>query len=252
MLIAPGNWAATDPFLLQAEDWYPRGVFAPHPHRSIETVTYVIDGAVEHYDNHGNAGVIGPGETLWMTTGRGVVHNELPPEGQSVHLLQLWINLPRSAKLMPMRYQELRPGDLPVLRQPGVEAIVFSGSSGGLASPTVNEVPVTMVEVRIEPGAGFEQELQAGHNAFVVVISGDGAIGDTPVRAGDVAWLDRCDDVSEVRLSGGDEALRAILFAGRPLREPVASRGPFVMNTELELDEAYGEFRAKGERFGMT
>jgi len=131
VLVPPGNWAASDPFLLLAEDWFPAGVFERHPHRGIETVTYVIDGTIEHYDNHGNAGTIGPGDAQWLTAGRGLIHNEEPAKGQTVHSLQLWVNLPRANKLVPARYQELRAADVPLRHEPGGEVRVFLGASGG-------------------------------------------------------------------------------------------------------------------------
>ena len=103
-LVPPGDWAATDPFLLLMEDWFPEGVFDRHPHRGIETVTYVLDGTIEHYDNHGHSGTIGAGDVQWLTAGRGLIHNEKPAAGQTVHLLQLWVNLPQADKLVPPRH----------------------------------------------------------------------------------------------------------------------------------------------------
>jgi redox-sensitive bicupin YhaK (pirin superfamily) len=120
------------------EDWFPAGVFDRHPHRGIETVTYLIEGAIEHYDNHGHTGRLGPGDALWLTAGRGLIHNEQPIDGQTVHLLQLWVNLPRADKLVPARYQELRAASLPVRRGPGAEIHVYSGASGAVSAPTRN------------------------------------------------------------------------------------------------------------------
>src|SRR5215207_1437866 len=145
-LVEPGEWAWTDPFLLLMEDWFPEGVFDKHPHRGIETVTLVLDGIIEHYDNHGNKGTLHPGDALWLTAGRGLIHNEKPAPGQTVHLLQLWINLPRANKRVPAHYQELRAAELPVRREGGAEIRVFSGTSGTATAPTRNLTPVTMVE----------------------------------------------------------------------------------------------------------
>jgi quercetin 2,3-dioxygenase len=252
-LVPPGDWAATDPFLLLMEDWFPEGVFDRHPHRGIETVTYVLDGTIEHYDNHGHSGTIGAGDVQWLTAGRGLIHNEKPAAGQTVHLLQLWVNLPQADKLVPPRHQDLRGIDIPVRREPGAEVRVFSGSSGGVAASTQNYAPVTMLEIRLEPGVTIAQDLLPDFNAFAVVLDGGGSLGSSsaPVSAGDVAWLTRSEEPSTVNITAGDERLRALLFAGRPLREPVAARGPFVMNTERELAESYAEFRALGERFGL-
>jgi redox-sensitive bicupin YhaK (pirin superfamily) len=252
-LMPPGDWDTTDPFLLMMEDWFPTGVFDRHPHRGIETVTYVIEGTVNHYDNHGNTGTIRPGDALWMTAGRGIVHNELPADGQTVHTLQLWVNLPRASKLVPARFQELRGTEMPVRREAGAEVRVFSGESGAHKAATLNYASVTLVEVRLQTGAVVEQALPAESMGFVVVLDGAGEIGDsaTVAAAGDVAWLTRSDAASVVTLRGGDRGLRALVIAGQPLHEPVAARGPFVMNTETELDDAYSEYRTQGERFGM-
>ena len=247
-----GDFAATDPFLALMEDWFPRGVFGKHPHRGIETVTYVLEGRVDHYDNQGHEGVIGPGDVQWMTAGRGLIHNEIPAEGVVVHSLQLWVNLPAADKMTAPRYQDLAGDAVPVRKEPGVEVRVFSGASGGVTAATKNFVPVTMVEFRLEPGASVRQDLPADFNAVLVVLEGEGAIGDdrATVTAGDVAWLTRGDSAepSEVAIHAGSRSLRALLYAGRPLREPVVAGGPFVMNTKAEIDQAYADYRAG--RFG--
>jgi redox-sensitive bicupin YhaK (pirin superfamily) len=247
-----GDFAATDPFLALMEDWFPRGVFGKHPHRGIETVTYVLEGHIDHYDNQGHSGVIGPGDVQWMTAGRGLIHNEIPAEGVVVHSLQLWVNLPAANKMTAPRYQDLAGDAVPVRREPGAEIRVFSGSSGGVTAPTENFAPVAMVEFRLEPAAWVRQDLPADYNAVVVVLEGAGALGakGAPVAAGDVAWLTRGDSAapSETAIQAGDRPLRALLYAGRPLREPVVARGPFVMNTEAEIEQAYADYRAG--RFG--
>jgi len=247
-----GDFAATDPFLALMEDWFPRGVFGKHPHRGIETVTYVLEGRIDHYDNLGHEGVIGPGDVQWMTAGRGLIHNEIPAEGVVVHSLQLWVNLPAADKMTAPRYQDLAGDAVPVRREPGAQVRVFSGSSGGVTAPTTNFAPVTMVEFRLEPGAWVRQDLPADYNAVVVVLEGAGALGKegAPVKAGDVAWLTRGEDASpsEAASQAGDKPLRALLYAGRPLREPVVAGGPFVMNTEAQIAEAYADYRAG--RFG--
>jgi redox-sensitive bicupin YhaK (pirin superfamily) len=252
-LVPPGDWAGSDPFLLLVEDWFPEAVFDRHPHLGIETVTYVIEGAIEHYDNHGNKGRLNPGDVQWLTAGRGLVHNEQPADGREAHILQLWVNLPSADKLVRARHQHLRADTVPVRREHGAEVRVFSGSSAGVTSPTQNYVPVTMVEIRLEPGARIEQDLPADYNGFVVMIEGRGAIGVSGAETGkgDVAWLTHSAEPSTVTLIGGDQGLRALLYAGKPLREPVAAQGPFVMNTDAELAAGFAQFRAQGERFGL-
>jgi redox-sensitive bicupin YhaK (pirin superfamily) len=251
-LISPGQWAATDPFLLLMEDWFPVGVFDRHPHRGMETVTYVLDGTVEHYDNHGHKGNIEAGDAMWMTAGKGLIHNEQPAPGQTVHLLQLWINLPSTDKLVQAHHQTLHAASLPVRREAGAEIRVFSGKSGSAEAATTNHTPVTMVELRLEPHAQIEQEIPAGFNAFVVVLGGGGKIASssTDVKVGNLVWLTPNEGASTAAFAAGEEGLRALLFAGKPLHEPVAARGPFVMNTEEELEIGFAEYRAQGEQFG--
>lgn len=253
-LVASGDPKATDPFLALMEDWFPRGVFDRHPHRGMETVTYVIDGRLDHYDNYGNEGSILPGNVQWMTAGRGIIHLEQPAEGVTVHSLQLWVNLPAADKMVEPRAQNLVAADLPLRCEPGARIRVFSGKSGDAVAPTRNYAPVTMLEIQLEASAHVRQELPADYNAFIVVLEGDGLIGDDqyPVRASDVVWLTRIqgDALSEVEIVGGAAPLRALLFAGRPLREPVVAQGPFVMNTEEQMRQAYVDYRAG--RFGPS
>jgi redox-sensitive bicupin YhaK (pirin superfamily) len=255
-LIPSGDPKATDPFLLLMEDWFPQGVFDRHPHRGMETVTYVVDGRLDHYDNYGNQGSLLPGNVQWMTAGRGIIHNEQPPDGVTVHSLQLWVNLPAADKMVEPRTQNLVAADLPLRREPGARIRVFSGKSGDVVAPTRNYAPVTMLEIQLEAAARVRQELPADYNAFIVVLEGDGLVGSeqSPVHAGDVVWLTRTDDdgVSEVEIAGGTAPLRALLFAGRPLREPVVAYGPFVMNTEEEIHQAYADYLAgRFERSGV-
>jgi redox-sensitive bicupin YhaK (pirin superfamily) len=208
---------------------------------------------LDHYDNYGNQGSISPGNVQWMTAGRGIIHLEQPAEGVTVHSLQLWVNLPAADKMVEPRAQNLVAADLPLRREPGAEIRVFSGKSGDAIASTKNYTPVTMLEIRLEAGAHIRQELPADYNAFLVVLEGDGLVGEqwigedrSQVRAGDVAWLTRSDDdgPSEARIAGGTGPLRALLFAGRPLREPVVARGPFVMNTEEQIRQAYLDYQA--------
>jgi redox-sensitive bicupin YhaK (pirin superfamily) len=247
-----GDFAATDPFLALMEDWFPRGVFGKHPHRGIETVTYVVEGRIDHYDNQGHEGTILPGDVQWMTAGRGLIHNEIPAEGVTVHSLQLWINLPAADKMTAPRYQDLAGDAVPVRRQPGVEVRVFSGASAGVTAPTKNFVPVTMAEIRLDQGTSVRQDLLADYNAVIVVLEGEGSIDSEAkfVTAGDVVWLTRSDsiEVSEIAIRAGGRPVRALLYAGCPLHEAVVARGPFVMNTEAEIEQGYGDYRAG--RFG--
>lgn len=247
-LIDGHDVAASDPFILMAEDFMPRGAFGEHPHRGLETVTLVLDGAVEHFDSAGNKGLIETGDAQWMTAGRGVIHNESALPETIAHTLQLWVNLPAAEKMAQPRYQALHGDALPVRRERGVEVRVLSGRSGDAVSPTLNHVPVTGVDARIAPGSSFDQVLDPGDNAFLHVIEGEAMVGTsaTSVSAGEVAWLTRDDAAagSTVTIAAGVVATRVVLFAGRPLREPIAMGGPFVMNTKVEVDQAFADYRA--------
>ena len=251
--IGGGDWAASDPFLLMAEDWAGTGVFDHHPQRGFETFIYVLEGSVEHSDNHGNCGVIGPGDGLLLTAGRGAVHSEIPADGRPIHLLQLWINLPRAHKLVPARCQKLLAANLPVRREPGAELRVFSGASGNVAAATANFSPLTIVEIALQPGAHVAQEVPAGFNAFAVVLNGDGEFGScaTQLGPGHIAWLGPLDQPGVVVCAAGAQGMRALLFAAPPLHEPVAAGGAFVMNTPEEVCAAFAEYRAQRDRFGL-
>lgn len=238
----------TDPFLLMAEDFMPRDAFGQHPHRGIETVTLVLEGAVEHFDSAGHKGLIKAGDAQWMTAGRGIIHNENASAGSIAHSLQLWVNLPASSKMTEPRYQALQGGTLPVRREAGVAIKVLSGRSGDAVSPTLNHVPVTALDARIEPGASFTQLLEPGDNAFVLVIAGDARVGSSHRRvgAGEIAWLtpDDGEEGSEVTIAGGDRDAHLFLFAGQPLREPVVFGGSFVMNTQAQIEQAFADYRS--------
>jgi redox-sensitive bicupin YhaK (pirin superfamily) len=183
-----------------------------------------------------------------MTAGRGLIHLEQPAEGTTVHSLQLWVNLPAADKMVEPRAQNLVAADLPLRREAGAEVRVFSGKSGDVIAPTKNYTPVIMLEIRLEAAARIRQELPSDYNAFLVVLEGDGLIGadKSPIRDGDVVWLTRKDGdtLSEVEIIGGPGPLRVLLFAGRPLREPVVARGPFVMNTEEQIRQASIDYQS--------
>jgi quercetin 2,3-dioxygenase len=238
----------TDPFVVMAEDWTPRGAFSVHPHRGMETVTFVIEGSIEHRDSAGHSGIIHAGDAQWMTAGRGVQHEENPPDGTVAHTLQLWVNLPAADKMTEPRYQDLVGGAMPVRHEAGAQVRIYSGESGGATSPTLNHVPVTMLEVRLEPGASFSQRLPASDNAFVYALEGALKIGEgaTRVQANQLAWLTRSDEPgsSQLTLTAVTSAVRLLLFSGSPLHEPIALGGPFVMNTQAEVQQAFADFRA--------
>lgn len=236
-----------DPFLLldafgsdRPED-YVAG-FPEHPHRGFETVTIMLEGVMEHRDSVGNRGRLGPGAVQWMTAGRGIVHSEMPGQREgTLSGFQLWVNLPARNKMIAPRYQDLSATDIPSVTVADARARLIAGTAGGRAGPVDGIVTEpTLLDVELEAGGRFEHELPADHSAFVAVTSGELSIGEPAraARAGEIAVLGAGDKVTAVGRG------RFLLAAGAPVREPVARRGPFVMNTESELQQAFDDYRA--------
>ena len=227
-----------------------------HPHRGFETVTYMIDGRIRHADSTGGGGLIQNGATQWMTAGRGILHIETPPEedvvaGGLFHGLQLWVNLPRSEKWTPPRYQDLEGDAVTLLASPDGGALVrlIAGDLAGHAGPGSTHTPMTMVHATVEPTAKLDLPWNVEFNALVYVLSGEGTVGldRRPIRTGNLAVLGRGDFVSlaaDHSQEGRSPALEVLVIGGRPIREPVAWAGPFVMNTKAELLAAYEDFQA--------
>ncbi|MCE7039026.1 pirin family protein [Dyadobacter sp. CY312] len=246
LLLAPGNWERFDPFLLMAEDHMKQGAFDYHPHRGIETVSYMIDGELKHMDNKGGRGVLWKGDVQWMTAGKGILHHEEAPENGFAHLLQLWVNLPAESKMVEPRYQDILESKMVKQEAEGVTVKVISGSSGELTAETRNYVPVTMVEISLKPGSQFSQDLPPDYNGFIFVLEGSGEFGSdlTAGKEKQVLWLsEEPDEESEINIHALNEPLKVLVIAGKRLRESVAAKGPFVMNTEEEIKQAYKDFR---------
>lgn len=246
-VLEPGPWKDYDPFLLLMEDKFEKGAFDVHPHRGIETLTFIIDGTINHYDSAtGGGGTLKKGDLQFMTAGRGVVHNESPAEGERVHLLQLWVNLPSKNKMAKPRYQNMHAKDMPTRQEDGALIRVYSGSSGDVLSNTLNYAPITFVEMEVDNGSSIIQDLPGSYNGYIYVLEGSGVFGENKVEAkkGQAMWLDSADEakISSITVSA-NEKLRLVLFAGEPLKEPVVARGPFVMNTEEEIAQAYRDYR---------
>ena len=245
LVIEPGNWEEADPFLLMAEDFFVRGTFGMHPHRGMETVTYVIEGKLEHSDNKTGGGELLPGDVQWMTAGRGIIHTEDPAVGDTVRSLQLWVNLPSGKKMTEPRYQNMRAQDMPIREEEGATIRVFSGSSMGVTAATKNHVPVTMVELNVDAGATVMQDLPGSYNGFLYIVEGQGTFGKDNIvgKEGQVLWLERGVDTEQSELTiHATEQLRVVLYAGQPIGEKVVARGPFVMNSDEEIVQAYQDY----------
>jgi quercetin 2,3-dioxygenase len=241
-----------DPFLMldafgtdNPDDYI--GGFPDHPHRGFETVTYMIDGRMRHRDSAGNEGLLQSGGVQWMTAGRGVIHSELPEQQDGrMEGFQLWLNLGAKDKMNAPWYRDIQSDAIPELvTARGVQARVIAGTSHGVAGAVQREGTEPLyLDLHFEPGSRFSQALPATHNAFVYVYRGALQIGDTQVPAQRMAILAGGADTDGVLLQAGPTATRALLIAGRPLNEPIAQYGPFVMNTQQQIVEAVEDFRA--------
>lgn len=247
-IIPPTNPALTDPFLLLAEDWFSTSGFEWHPHRGLETVTLVLDGVLEHGDNLGNAGALVAGDVQWMTAGHGIIHRELAFRNERAHVLQLWVNLPGEQKMVETRYQDLRGPVRPVIEREGARLDVISGHVEGSWGPALNNWPISGALISLEPNSELEHLVPAPDRAFFYVMSGDVTIDGHDLRAGQIAWSDPVPrvTVSAINLATGnaDEPSVIMAYSGQPIRQPVAMGGPFVMNSQAEIEQAFRDFHS--------
>jgi redox-sensitive bicupin YhaK (pirin superfamily) len=241
-----------DPFLLLDDfhsgvrEHYIKG-FPWHPHRGIETITYVIHGKVEHGDSLGNSGVITEGDVQWMTAGSGIIHQEMP-EGDEDGLLwgfQLWANLPASEKMIEPSYRDVKSSDIPEVEiRGGVRVKVIAGEVSGVKGP-VRDIVIEpeYLDVRVSAGGVFEHEISGDHNAFAYTIEGEGLFDEEGSAQIGKETVIHYGEGDSVRIEAGEEGLRFLMVSGRPLGEGVAWGGPIVMNTEEELELAFEELR---------
>jgi redox-sensitive bicupin YhaK (pirin superfamily) len=243
-----------DPFLLIDElgpvTYGPgEAVGAPdHPHRGFETVSYILEGAVEHEDSAGHRGVISAGDVQWMTAGGGIIHSEMPTQqlleqGGRVHGFQIWVNLPRRLKLTQPRYQDVPAAKIPEAKTADglARAKIIAGSALGVNAVIETHTPIVFQDWQLEPGADVTIEISRDQQVLAYVFEGAIAIDGREVRDGQMAILGAGD---AVRLSGSAQRGRLLLLAGVPHREPVARYGPFVMTTERELIEAFHDYQS--------
>ena len=236
------------PFVLM--DFGPPKEFAPlaqgkrgvgwHPHRGFETVTLAWEGAVAHRDNAGHRGVIGPGDVQWMTAGSGIFHEEYHEEeftrrGGRMHMMQLWVNLPKKSKTAPPAYQPITSAQIPVVERPGATVRVVAGEYGGAQGPAHTFSPVTLLDLKLSAGARLPVSLPANYNALAVVAKGRAKAGNFTAKAGELLLFNN--DGERLELSAEEDS-HVILLAGEPIDEPIVQYGPFVMNTVAEIEQA--------------
>jgi redox-sensitive bicupin YhaK (pirin superfamily) len=257
--------AALDPFIhldQMGEVDYgpgePKGT-AWHPHRGFETVTYMMDGLLQHNDSQGGGGLITDGGTQWMTAGQGILHIETPPEhvvasGGLFHGLQLWVNLPKVQKWVDPRYQDLAPEQVLLLSSTDGGALVrvIAGDVAGHPGPGSTYTPITMIHATLSPGARLSLPWPAQFNALAYVLAGRGSVGavQRPVHRGQLAVFGNGPDLTAITVAadskqdGHSPTMEVLLLGGRPIREPIAWAGPFVMNTKAEIAQAFQDFES--------
>jgi len=259
-----GNTDLFDPFLLLDDfrsdnpDHYVKG-FPWHPHRGIETITYVIDGQVEHGDSLGNSGVISSGDVQWMTAGSGIIHQEMPKGDTNGRMggFQLWANLPATDKMTSPRYRDVTKDQIPeILLDNGTRIRIICGKAYGKKGPVQGIfIEPSYLDIHVPVGQVFRHPIQQGHTAFAYVIEGQGHFGSETVKVGergqDIEWSDIISDETLVLFSDGDQieaatrndALRFLLISGKPIREPVAWQGPIVMKPHEIFQLAFEEYQ---------
>lgn len=223
----------------------PDGGFPPHPHRGFETVTYMLEGRIRHKDNIGNEGVIEPGGVQWMTAGRGIVHSEMSEQKEGrMKGFQLWINLPASHKMTAPKYQEFDANQIPVeeTASGGIIRVIAGETDGGLKGPVVNELTEPLyLDITLTPDETFKQSIPESHNTAILMITGNAAVEDNIVQSEQLGIFSAGKDVE---IAAGPDGARLLLLAGKALNEPVARGGPFVMNSEAEVRQAFADYRA--------
>jgi hypothetical protein len=247
--IAPRVSNEFDPFLLFDHFAFndpiegPIRGFPMHPHRGIETVTYMLEGSTQHRDSLGNSGLIGPGDVQWMTSGRGILHEEMPRRGPSgnIYGFQLWVNLPAASKMIAPRYQEVSAATIPAYERERLKLRVVAGTAEGVTGPVTEIAAAPLyLDVHLAAGSEFIQPVAAGHTALAYVFEGEGVFGDRTVEA---VRMVHFSSGEHIRVRTENSAVRFMLIAGMPFKEVIAPYGPFVMNTREEIQQALAELR---------
>jgi quercetin 2,3-dioxygenase len=247
--IAPRVSNEFDPFLLFDHFAFNDPVEGPirgfpmHPHRGIETVTYMLEGSTHHRDSLGNAGLIGPGDVQWMTSGRGILHEEMPRRGPSgnIYGFQLWVNLPAAQKMIVPRYQEVSAETIPAYEKDGLRVRVVAGTFADVSGPVTQIAASPLyLDVQMAHHTEFIQPIPTGHTALAYLFEGEALFGDRTVEA---VHMIRFTDGDHLRVKAEHSPVRFMLMAGMPFGEPIAPYGPFVMNTREEIQQALADLR---------
>ncbi len=248
-VLPPSKWRDFDPFILMAEDWFKRGTFSDHPHRGFQTITYVIDGRLEHIDNAGGHSILDAGDVQYMNAGWAARHAEEAVDDDLIHTLQLWLNLPKSLKHTPTTYQNIYVEDAPIVQIEGGQIRVYSGNIAGVQGPMESLVPITMTEITLAKGTAYNHVLPENHNSFLYVLAGELSFGEnkTVLKKTNAASLTFNEEGSENNTSKlfmeATTRSKVLIYSGIPIREELVAGGPFVMNTREEIEQAYQDFQ---------
>lgn len=232
-----------DPFVLLADDKFAHNTFVDHPHKGIQTVTYVIEGNLQHYDSYtGSGGKLFEGDFQIMTAGRGIIHNENPDVGQEVRVLQLWVNLSSENKKVPGEYEDLSHAQVPVVPVEGGQIEVYAGEVNGVASPVKLHTPFLYAVVSLEKGASYNFPIPAGYNTYLYMLEGEAQGSGKNIKLFDVAHFEQSQSDNSIPFLATSKT-KFVVFSGKPIKQPVVARGPFVMNTIEEINEAFSDYR---------
>nr|WP_289216608.1 pirin-like C-terminal cupin domain-containing protein [Halobacillus campisalis] len=242
------RWKEFDPFILMAEDWFKKGTFTDHPHRGFQTVTYVVDGRLEHIDNAGGRDILEPGDVQYMNAGWAARHAEDGVEDDVAHTLQLWLNLPKDKKKSETIYQNVYGEQAPVVPFEGGSLKVFSGDLAGVQGPLDSIVPITLSEWTMAEGSEYTLDLPENHNAFLYVLAGEIEAGENEVilKKHGVATLsfnEEGEGASQITIKSNKRQTKVLVYSGRPINEDIVQHGPFVMNSMEEIKQAYEDYR---------
>jgi quercetin 2,3-dioxygenase len=237
------EWQKNDPFVILADDRFGHNTFMDHPHKGIETVSYIVEGSLTHYDSKtGGGGLLSDGDFQLMTAGRGVIHNENPAPGEKVRVLQLWNNLSAAHKKHDAGYQDVPADNAPEVNLDGASIKVFSGEGFGVKGPLTNLTKFTHMIVTLEQGATLSMPIITGDNYFLYMLDGAIEVLDQKATANEFIRFGIAPNAEELVVTA-TEKTQFLFLGGTPIREPFAARGPFVMNTEEELMEAFRDYR---------
>lgn len=232
-----------DPFLILADDDFAHNTFADHPHKGMQTVTHILNGSLTHYDSKtAGGGKLSKGDFQIMTAGRGIIHNENPDPGTSVRVLQLWVNLSPENKKQPGHYQDLAKTNVPIKQIEGGEIRVFAGAVEDAVSPLELLTPFVYAQVDLKKGAKYEFPVNAGFNTYLYGLDGAFKLNGEVFGAFDAIRFDISQEADVILLEALED-MSLVVFSGEPIKAPVAAQGPFVMNTQQELQETFASYR---------